>query len=48
VVKVEEGEVDENEKGNKNKKEYNVEAVIAFHGRWNWNLSKMQKNKERF
>jgi len=35
VVKVEEGEVDENEKNKKNKKDYNVEAVIAFHGKWN-------------
>jgi hypothetical protein len=39
-VNVEEGEVDGNEK---NKKNYNVKAVISFHGRWNWNLSKMQK-----
>jgi hypothetical protein len=47
-VKVKEGEVYGNEKSKKNKKDYNVEVVIAFHGRWNWNLSKMQKNKERF
>jgi len=48
VVKVEESEVDGDEKSKKIKKDYDVEVIIAFHGRRNCNLSKMQKNKERF
>jgi hypothetical protein len=48
VVKVEESEVDGDEKNKKNKKDCEFEIIIAFHGRWSWNLSKMQKNKERF
>jgi hypothetical protein len=48
VVKVEEGEVDGDEKSKKNKKAYDVEAIIVFHGRWSWNLSKMQKKGKIF
>jgi hypothetical protein len=32
----------------KRKNDYDVEAIIAFHGRWSWNFLKMEKNKERF
>ncbi len=48
MVKVEEGEVDGDEKSFKKKRDYDVEAIISFHGRWSWNFSKMKKNKERF
>jgi hypothetical protein len=48
VVKVEEGEVDGDGKNKINKKAYDVEVIIVFHGRWSWNFSKMQKKRKDF
>jgi hypothetical protein len=48
VVKVEEGEVDGNEKIKKNKKDYNVEVVIFFHGRWIGICQKCKKIRKIF
>ncbi len=45
-MKVEESEVDGDEKSKKIKKDYDVEVIIAFHGRRSRNLSKKKKKKQ--